>query len=55
MRRRFRKIIVYKPLDRISPFAVPMMLEIGREPIFGEGRESAMADAADELLREALG
>ncbi|MEO5807052.1 MAG: ligase-associated DNA damage response DEXH box helicase [Devosia sp.] len=55
MLRRIRKHIVHKPLDRISPFAVPMMLEIGREPIFGEGRESAMADAADELLREALG
>lgn len=53
--RRIRQHIVHKPLDRISPFAVPMMLEIGREPIFGEGRESAMADAAEELLREALG
>jgi len=53
--RRIRKHIVHKPLDRISPLAVPVMLEIGKEPIFGEGRESAMADAADELLREAVG
>lgn len=53
--RRIRQQIVHKPLDRISPFAVPMMLEMGKEPIFGEGRESAMADAAEELLREALG
>ena len=53
--RRIRKQIVHKPLDRISPLAVPVMLDIGREPIFGEGRESAMAEAADELLREALG
>ncbi|MNY57516.1 hypothetical protein D3C86_1937360 [compost metagenome] len=46
--------MVHKPLSRISPLAVPVMLDIGREPIFGEGRESAMADAADELMREAV-
>jgi ATP-dependent Lhr-like helicase len=53
--RRIRKHIVHKPLQRISPLAVPVMLDIGKEPIFGEGREGAMAEAADELLREALG
>ena len=53
--RRIRKHIVHKPLDRISPLAVPVMLDIGKEPIFGEGRESAMAEAADELMNEALG
>ncbi len=52
---RARQHIVHKPLDRISPLAVPVMLEIGREPIFGEGRESAMAEAADELIKEAMG
>lgn len=53
--RRIRKNIVHRPLPRISPLAVPVMLEIGAVPIFGEGRESAMAEAADELLREATG
>jgi ATP-dependent Lhr-like helicase len=53
--RRIRKQIVHKPLPRISPLAVPVMLDIGREPIFGEARETAMADAADELIREAMG
>ena len=53
--RRIRRNIVHKPLLRISPLAVPLMLEIGKEPIFGEGRESAMAEAADELIREAMG
>ena len=53
--RRIRKHIVHKPLDRISPLAVPVLLDIGKTPIFGEGRESAMADAAEELIREALG
>ncbi len=53
--RRIRSHIVHKPLDRISPLAVPVMLDIGKEPIYGEARESAMAEAADELIREALG
>ncbi len=52
---RIRSHIVHKPLPQISPLAVPVMLDIGKEPIFGEGRESAMAEAADELLREAMG
>lgn len=52
---RIRHHIVHKPLHQISPLAVPVMLDIGKEPIFGEARESAMADAADELIREALG
>ncbi|KKC35275.1 helicase [Devosia epidermidihirudinis] len=55
MLRRIRSHIVHKPLERVSPLAVPLMLDIGKEPIFGEGRESAMADAADELIREAMG
>ncbi len=53
--KRIKRNIVHKPLARISPLAVPVMLEIGEVPIFGEGRESAMAEAADELMREALG
>jgi len=52
---RVRSHIVHKPLAQISPLAVPVMLDIGKEPIFGEGRESAMEDAAEELLRESLG
>lgn len=52
---RIRNHIVYRPLARISPLAVPLMLDIGKVPIFGEARESAMADAADEMMREALG
>lgn len=54
MLRRIRKHIVHKPLDRISPLAVPVLLDIGKIPVHGEARESAMADAAEELMREAL-
>jgi ATP-dependent Lhr-like helicase len=52
---RIRKRIVHKPLDRISPLAVPILIDIGKTPVVGEARESAMADAADELIREAMG
>ena len=52
---RIRKQIVHKPLDRISPLAVPILIDIGKTPVFGEARESAMADAADELIKEAMG
>jgi ATP-dependent helicase Lhr and Lhr-like helicase len=53
--KRIRRNITHKPLDRISPLAVPILLDIGQTPIFGEAREGAMADAAEELMREALG
>ena len=55
MLRRIRKHIVHKPLDRISPLAVPILVDIGVERVDGEARESALAEAADELLREAIG
>lgn len=46
--------IIHKKLDRISPLAVPVMLEIGRESVGGEAREDILREAsADELLREA--
>jgi len=52
---RIKKQIVHKPLDRISPLAVPILVDIGKTPIYGEARESAMADAAEELIKEATG
>ena len=47
--------ILHKDLDKISPLAVPIMLEVGREPIHGEGREAILAEAEAELIREATG
>ncbi|MGI9383499.1 MAG: DNA ligase-associated DEXH box helicase, partial [Methyloligellaceae bacterium] len=41
-------------LDQISPLAVPVMLEIGREPVYGEAREDLMREAADQLIEEAM-
>ena len=50
---RIRGRIVHKRLDRISPLAVPVMLEIGREPIHGEAGEAILAEAEADLLAEA--
>jgi ATP-dependent Lhr-like helicase len=46
--------IVHKPLDRVSPLAVPVMLEIGRETVYGEAADTLLAEAADELIKEAM-
>jgi ATP-dependent Lhr-like helicase len=47
--------ITYKDLDRISPLAVPVMLEIGREAVYGEASDELLAETAEELVREAMG
>jgi ATP-dependent Lhr-like helicase len=49
---RVRGRIRHKALDRVSPLAVPVLLEIGREPVYGEARETILAEAAEDLLRE---
>ena len=52
---RIRGRIVHKALDRVSPLAVPVMLEIGRETVYGEASEAVMAEAAEDLIKEAMG
>jgi ATP-dependent Lhr-like helicase len=51
---RIRGKIMHKDLDRVSPLSVPIMLEIGREPVYGEAREDILAQA-EELWAEANG
>jgi ATP-dependent Lhr-like helicase len=51
---RIRGRIVHKALDHVSPLAVPVMLEIGREMVYGEAADALLAEAADELVREAM-
>jgi ATP-dependent Lhr-like helicase len=51
---RIRGRIVHKELDHVSPLAVPVMLEIGRETVYGEAADSLLAEAADELVKEAM-
>ena len=57
---RIRGRIMHKDLDRISPLAVPVMLEIGKERVKGDAHDSLLAEAArmfDEaaLVEEAMG
>ena len=48
--------IVHKRLGRISPFAVPVMLEVGREPVFGaSAMEAVLREAEEDLVRDAMG
>jgi ATP-dependent Lhr-like helicase len=41
-------------LTKVSPFAVPVMLEIGREPVAGAAQEAILEASAAELIAEAL-
>jgi ATP-dependent Lhr-like helicase len=51
---RIRSRIVHKDLERISPLAVPIMLEVGKMPVHGEAGDSLLLEAAD-LVEEAMG
>jgi ATP-dependent Lhr-like helicase len=51
---RIRGRIVHKDLDRVSPLAVSVMLEIGREAVFGEAADDLLAQAEAQLLEEAM-
>lgn len=51
---RIRGRIDHVPLPRVSPLAVPVMLEIGREMVAGGASEALLAEAEDELIREAM-
>ncbi|MCV2448696.1 ligase-associated DNA damage response DEXH box helicase [Paracoccus sp. DMF] len=43
----------HRLLDRVSPLAAPLLLEMGRVPIRGEGRERLARIEAEALMREA--
>jgi ATP-dependent Lhr-like helicase len=51
---RIKGRIVHKALDHVSPLSVPVLLEIGRETVYGEASDALLAEAADELIREAM-
>ncbi len=50
--KRIKTGIIHQDLERISPLAIPIMLEIGKEPIAGEAQELLLAEAAEELMNE---
>jgi ATP-dependent Lhr-like helicase len=50
---RIKGRITHRRLDRISPLAVPVLLEIGRETVYGN--EDALLEDAETLIRDAMG
>jgi ATP-dependent Lhr-like helicase len=53
MLRRVEGRIDHVRVPRVTPLAAPMLLERGRVPVAGKGRERLMAEAAQRLLEEA--
>ena len=51
---RIKGQIIHRALDHVSPLAVPVMLEIGRETVYGEASEQLLAAAEAELVKEAM-
>lgn len=43
----------HRMLDRVSPLAAPLLLEVGRIPIAGQGRERLAEEEAAALMAEA--
>jgi ATP-dependent Lhr-like helicase len=50
---RVRGKIAHRALDRVSPLAVPVLLEIGRESVDGGALDDLMDEAAEDLIAEA--
>jgi ATP-dependent Lhr-like helicase len=52
--RRIKGRLVLKHLDRVSPLAVPALLEIGRVPVGVDAGEALLAEASNALIQEAM-
>ncbi len=53
MLKRVRGRIRTRRLDRISPLAVPVLLEIGKEQVYGSGLDELLDEGAQALIAEA--
>jgi ATP-dependent Lhr-like helicase len=51
--KRIRGRIRHSALDRVSPLAVPLIVELGRESVHGASAEALLREAAEELIAEA--
>jgi ATP-dependent helicase Lhr and Lhr-like helicase len=51
---RIRGRIVHKALERVSPLSISVLLEIGRESVYGDASEQILAEAEAVLLDEAM-
>jgi ATP-dependent Lhr-like helicase len=55
MLKRVKGRITHRALDRVSPLAVPVLLEIGRESVYGEAMDALLEEAEATLVAEAMG
>jgi ATP-dependent Lhr-like helicase len=46
--------ILHRHLDRVSPLAVPILLEIGREQVYGSALEDLLSEGETALIEEAI-
>ncbi len=51
---RIRGRIVHQALPHVSPLSVAIILEIGREAVYGEASDAILAEAEAQLMEEAL-
>ena len=51
---RVRGRITHCHLDRVSPLAVPILLEIGRESVYGAAIDELLGESAEALISEAM-
>ena len=54
MLKRAKNRILHRRLDRVSPLAVPVLLEIGKERVDGEAVDELLDEAAQELIADAM-
>jgi ATP-dependent Lhr-like helicase len=53
MLKRIKGRIVFTPLDRVSPLAVPVLLDISKERVAGDAGDDVLREAAEDLIRDA--
>ena len=46
--------MVHRALDRVSPLAVPILLDLGRQRVEGEATDDALLAEADAIIAEAM-
>jgi len=51
---RAKQGIRHRRLDRVSPLAVPIILEVGREAVYGDAEATLVDELAEELIEEAM-
>ena len=53
--KRIKGQLLHRALDTVSPLAVPVLLEIARESIYGEAHDALLSEASGALIDEAMG